>query len=211
MKSQLDWIGKAALVGAVAVIGFQVLRNVAFGGGSTSRPTENTMVTVRVLTPEGTLSEPVTMPAIRKTEADWKELLTPEQFRIVRSAGTERPFCGGLLKNHEDGMYLCVACGLPLFKSDSKFESGTGWPSFFQPVAKENIEEKRDVSYGMVRVETNCQRCGAHLGHVFEDGPRPTGLRYCMNSESLKFVKTADLKSAGEKLPTAVPSTQPAK
>ena len=195
---------------AVAIIvvvgGYLILARNSWGE-SAGRPKEKPMVTVRVINEQGALSEPVKMPNLVLSDDEWKQRLTPEQFRIVRSAGTERPFCGGLLKNHEEGMYLCVGCGLPLFKSDAKFESGTGWPSFFQPVAKENVEEKKDVSYGMVRTEINCQRCGAHLGHVFDDGPRPTGMRYCLNSESLKFVKTADLKTVAEK----VPATQPTK
>lgn len=191
----------------VIVVGAYLIYSRVSMGQSSGRPTEKTMVTVRVINEKGELSEPVTMPSIVLSDEEWKAKLTPEQFRITRGAGTERAFCGGLLKNHEDGIYLCVDCGLPLFKSDAKFESGTGWPSFFQPVAKENIEEKRDEAYGMVRTETNCARCGAHLGHVFDDGPRPTGLRYCMNSEALKFVKTADLKSVAEK----VPATQPTK
>ncbi len=189
----------------VAAIGLQCVTNLA-STGPTTLPSENKMVTVRVITPDGTLSGPIEQPRIELTDEQWKAKLTPEQYRITRAAGTERAFCGGLLNNHEDGVYVCVDCGLPLFKSDAKFESGTGWPSFFQPIAKENIEEKSDSSYGMRRVESNCARCGAHLGHVFEDGPKPTGLRFCMNSEALKFVKNEDLKTIAEK----IPSTQPA-
>lgn len=151
---------------------------------------------LRLLNDDGTLAEPREVPKLILSDDEWRRRLTPEQFRIVRSSGTERPFCGGLLANKEAGLYLCVACGLPLFKSDAKFESGTGWPSFFQPVAKENVAEKVDRSHGMMRVEINCGRCDAHLGHVFEDGPPPTGLRYCMNSESLRFVKDGDLATA---------------
>jgi peptide methionine sulfoxide reductase msrA/msrB len=159
------------------------------------------MTYVRVIDPEGKLSEPVIVPKVIKTDAEWQKLLTPEQYRITRKAGTEAAFCGGLLKNKEAGLYLCVACNLPLFRSDAKFESGTGWPSFFQPVASENVREKPDLSHNMVRTEINCARCDAHLGHLFDDGPRPTGLRFCLNSESLKFVKNEELKTVGETVP----------
>ena len=128
------------------------------------------------------------MPKVVKTEAEWKKILPPETYAIAREAGTERPFCGAFYDHKKEGIYLCVCCGLPLFASNAKFDSGTGWPSFFQPVRKEHVEEKTDRSFGMVRTEINCARCDAHLGHVFEDGPRPTGLRYCLNSESLTFV-----------------------
>jgi peptide-methionine (R)-S-oxide reductase len=126
-----------------------------------------------------------------KTEEEWKQVLTPEQYNVLREKGTERAFTGALWNNHEKGTYVCAACGLPLFSSDTKFESGTGWPSFWRPIDSSHVEEHSDTSYGMRRVEVVCARCGGHLGHVFDDGPRPTGLRYCMNSVSLKFEQAA--------------------
>jgi peptide-methionine (R)-S-oxide reductase len=124
-----------------------------------------------------------------KTDAEWKKLLTPEQFRITRQKGTERACTGLFNDNHERGVYRCVCCGIALFVSEAKFNSGTGWPSFFQPVAKENVKLEPDNSFGMERTEVDCALCGAHLGHVFDDGPPPTRRRYCINSASLKFVK----------------------
>jgi methionine-R-sulfoxide reductase len=124
-----------------------------------------------------------------KTEAEWMEMLTPEQFRVTRKHGTERPFTGEYCESFEPGMYGCVCCGNLLFDSNEKFESGTGWPSFTQPVAKNSIKYLVDNSFGMVRVETLCNVCDAHLGHVFPDGPPPGGLRYCMNSASLKKIE----------------------
>jgi methionine-R-sulfoxide reductase len=156
------------------------------------------MVKVHVFNSEGTLVGPVDSPRVTKTDAEWRKLLTPEQYVIARNKGTERPFCGTLLDNKQEGIYSCVCCGLPLFSSNAKFHSGTGWPSFFQPVAATNVVESRDLSHGMVRVEITCARCDCHLGHVFDDGPRPTGLRYCLNSESLTFTKKEHLKSLAD-------------
>ncbi|MBM3735664.1 MAG: peptide-methionine (R)-S-oxide reductase MsrB [Acidobacteria bacterium] len=123
-----------------------------------------------------------------KSAAEWKQMLTPEQFYVTRQEGTERAFTGKYAKTKDDGVYKCVCCGTALFDSKTKYESGTGWPSFYQPIAKENVHEKADNTLGMRRVAVDCARCDAHLGHVFPDGPRPTGLRYCMNSASLNFV-----------------------
>ena len=128
------------------------------------------------------------------TEAQWRERLDPMQFHVLRNKGTERAFTGKHWNTKTDGDYVCAGCGETLFSSQSKFDSGCGWPSFTAPKAEEVIEEHRDVSYGMVRVETVCRRCGGHLGHVFEDGPGPTGLRYCINSASIELVEREDGK-----------------
>ena len=132
----------------------------------------------------------VTTEKIIKSDEQWKRQLTSEQFAVARKKGTEPAFTGKYYKQHDHGIYRCVCCGNALFNSDTKFESGTGWPSFWAPIANENVAEETDTSFGMMRTEALCAKCDAHLGHVFPDGPQPTGLRYCMNSASLQFVKS---------------------
>ncbi len=139
----------------------------------------------------GQREDTVMLPMIVKSDAEWQQQLSPDAFAIARRAGTERAYSGQYWNLHDKGLYRCICCETALFSSDTKFESGTGWPSFWQPIAKENVRESSDLSLGVARTAVSCRLCDAHLGHVFDDGPRPTGLRYCMNSVALHFVKSA--------------------
>jgi len=146
-------------------------------------------VTIVEFSDDGKKIKKERVPKVVKTEEEWKQLLSPASFAITRHADTELSFSGQYWNLHDRGLYRCICCNNALFKSDTKFESGTGWPSFWAPIARENVREERDTTLGMTRTAVNCTLCDAHLGHVFDDGPPPTGLRYCMNSASLKFVK----------------------
>jgi peptide-methionine (R)-S-oxide reductase len=143
--------------------------------------------------------KPNTTAKISRTEDEWRQILSPQQYNVLREKGTERPFTGALTENHETGNYHCAGCGALLFLSGAKFDSGCGWPSFVIPAESKAIEEHEDNSWGMRRIEVTCARCGGHLGHVFPDGPRPTGLRYCINSASLTFTRESDVSKPVEK------------
>jgi peptide methionine sulfoxide reductase msrA/msrB len=209
---------KAALMGGLVLGAVTVLLAMRTPSGVGSEPQtggiqsseSSPMVRVKVFNAEGKLVGPLEMPKVVKTDAEWKKLLTAEQYRVARSKGTETPFCGTLLDNKTNGVYACVCCGLPLFTSDSKFHSGTGWPSFFEPIAPENVIEHSDHSLGMIRAEIECARCDAHLGHVFDDGPNPSGLRYCVNSESLSFTAMEDVKKLADPAAAKADSNVPA-
>ena len=147
------------------------------------------LVSIAQYTDAGVKGEVVQVARVVKSESEWRRQLTPIQFEVTRHEGTERPFTGATWDLHEKGLYRCICCDTALFTSSTKFESGTGWPSFWQPLDKRNIVEQVDRTLGMIRTAVSCRRCDAHLGHVFDDGPRPTGLRYCMNSAAMRFVK----------------------
>ncbi|HEY6465187.1 MAG TPA: peptide-methionine (R)-S-oxide reductase MsrB [Candidatus Acidoferrales bacterium] len=147
------------------------------------------MVKIVEFSDAGERKDEVSVPMVVKSDAEWKQLLPHDSFEVTRHADTERAFTGALLNVHDKGVFRCICCDTALFSSATKFESGTGWPSFWEPIAKENVVEISDNSFGMERTAVSCRRCEAHLGHVFDDGPRPTGLRYCMNSVAMKFAK----------------------
>jgi peptide-methionine (R)-S-oxide reductase len=146
-------------------------------------------VTIVEVSEDGERLKRTRLPKVVKTDSEWKQLLTADAFEVARRGATERPFTGRYWNTHGKGLYRCICCDTALFTSDTKYDSGTGWPSFWKPIAEENIQTADDRSFGMVRTEVLCRRCDAHLGHVFDDGPKPTGLRYCMNSVALRLVK----------------------
>jgi peptide-methionine (R)-S-oxide reductase len=180
---------RSLLLRSASAAAFIILRPLGKSGNMQAMPKDSPQEVVIVeFTDAGEQLKKEIVPKVIKTEVEWQKQLSQSAFRITRHAGTELAFSGKLWSRHEKGIYRCICCGNALFSSDTKFDSGTGWPSFWAPIASENIRASRDSSLGMIRTAVSCAECDAHLGHVFDDGPPPTHLRYCMNSESLRFI-----------------------